>query len=148
MQEVRTSGNHSPPVGDPYRPTLSHLVTPCHTLSHITLLTVVSTRICTGDGNQSRFPEPSYLLRGLDRSRVDLALLDAHAPGTVRRRRGKGIEPFEEFLISIGWSEEKAGCSVYLVDDKFQEIPDSITAQLLAAYAADRVAKGLDPSVH
>jgi hypothetical protein len=77
-----------------------------------------------------------------------LALLDAHAPGTVRRRKGKGIEPFEEFLISIGWSEEKAGCSVYLVDDKFQEIPDAITAQLIAAYAADRVAKGLDPSVY
>ena len=32
VQEVRTSGNHSPPVGDPYRPTLSHLVT--HTDSH------------------------------------------------------------------------------------------------------------------
>ena len=37
---------------------------------------------------------------------------------------------------------------MYLVDEKFQEIPDTITAQLLAAYAADRVAKGLDPSVH
>ena len=102
----------------------------------------------TGDVNQSRHPNPSYLIRDLDRSRLDLALLDAHAPGTVRRRKGKGIEPFKEFLVSIGWSEEKAGCSVYLVDDKFQEIPDAITAQLLAAYAADRVAKGLDPSVH
>ena len=104
--------------------------------------------VITGDVNQSRHTDPSYLIRDLDRSRVDLALLDAHAPGTVRRRKGKGIEPFEEFLISIGWSEEKAGCSVYLVDDKFQEIPDAITAQLIAAYAADRVAKGLDPSVH
>ena len=108
----------------------------------------MSTCVITGDGNQSRHPEPSYLIRELDRSRVDLALLDAHAPGTVRRRKDKGIEPFEEFLVSIGWTEEKAGCTVYLVDEKFQEIPDAITAQLHAAYAADRVAKGLDPSVH
>jgi len=102
----------------------------------------------TGYGDQSGHPNPSYLIRDLDRSRLDLALLDAHAPGTVRRRKGKGIEPFKEFLVSIGWSEEKAGCSVYLVDNKFQEIPDTITAQLLAAYAADRVAKGLDSSVY
>jgi hypothetical protein len=105
-------------------------------------------RVMTGNEDQSGHPNPSYLIRDLDRSRLDLALLDAHAPGTVRRRKGKGIEPFKEFLVSIGWSEEKAGCSVYLVDDKFQEIPDAITAQLLVAYAADRVAKGLDPSVH
>ena len=75
-------------------------------MSHIPLFTVVFTRVITGDGNQRKHPEPSYLIRGLDRSRVDLALLDAHAPGTVRRRKGKGIEPFEEFLVSIRWDEE------------------------------------------
>ena len=117
-------------------------------MSHIPLFTVASTCVITGDRNQSRHPEPSYLIRELDRSQVDLALLDAHAPGTVRRRKGKGIVPFEEFLVSIGWTEEKAGCPVFLVDDKFQAIPDTMTAQLLAAYAADRVAKGLDPSVY
>ena len=109
--------------------------------------TVMFTRVNTGDWKRSRQPEPGYLIRKLDRSRIDLALLDAHAPGTIRRRKGKGLEPFEEFLVSIGWSEEKAGCSVYLVDKKFHKITDTITVQLLAAYAADRVlAKGLDLS--
>ena len=43
-------------------------------------------------------------------------------------------------MMSMGWSEENEGCSVYLVDKKFYKISDTIAVKLCGV--------GLDPSVY
>ena len=71
---------------------------------------------------------------------MEAALLDRHTPGVHKSRKGKGIEPWREFLVKTGWTDKD--CSVYLLDERYQNIPNTVAAQLLAAYALDLVDAG------
>ena len=93
-----------------------------------------------------RSRDPSHLLQGLDRHRLEAALFDRHTPGVHKSRQGKGIEPWREFLVGTGWTDED--CSVYLLDRRYRNIPNAVAAQLLAAYALDLVSAGRNAPLH